>query len=308
MTISSPQIVAVHGATGPQGATVARALLAAGHSVRALARTPVTGRNDRVAGAVVDLLDVESLVRAYRGAEAVFVHLPTVFDADRALRQADNIATALDRAGVARVVVNPNLVPPPTAIGVPYLDARVRVVQAATNGRARVSVVAPAAQYMENINAPFSSPRVIERGVLAYPLPADLAVPWVAQDDIAAVVAHVITDPEAPAMTVVSGPEALAGPQAAAELSTALNRALEWRTISGDEYRAMLAPHVGEEAASGIGALYDSVLSGQAPPPPPLDPSIVRTGATSLQSWARAQSWPYSVDLNQPFPTSAGAR
>jgi uncharacterized protein YbjT (DUF2867 family) len=59
--------IAVHGATGSQGAPVAALLSAAGHRVRPLSRA--TG---------ADLLELASLEAAYAGADAVVLQLPLV--------------------------------------------------------------------------------------------------------------------------------------------------------------------------------------------------------------------------------------
>jgi uncharacterized protein YbjT (DUF2867 family) len=283
--------VAVHGVTGPQGATVARALTKAGHHVRGLARHP-GAIPDGVEAVPADLLDADALTRAYAGADAVVVHLPTAFAAEVALAQADAVLHAVRQAGVRRLVVNPNLVPPPVEVGVPYLDARTRLAGGAGDGVV-TSVVAPAAQYMENLNAPWSAPRVLDEGVVAYPLPAELPVPWVALDDVADAVADVLAAAQPPALTVVTGPQPLTGPQAAAAIASGLGRPAEWRTIPAAEYRDMLAPHIGTDGAAGIAGLYEAVLAGQVPPPAPLPPEVVRTGATTLETWAATQSWPY---------------
>ncbi|WP_410818438.1 NmrA family NAD(P)-binding protein [Micromonospora sp. 050-3] len=81
-TESAP--VLVTGATGRQGGATARALLAAGVPVRALVRDPATDRARAVQalGAELvtgDLDDRDSLVRAARGAQAVFsVQMPAM--------------------------------------------------------------------------------------------------------------------------------------------------------------------------------------------------------------------------------------
>jgi hypothetical protein len=69
-----------------------------------------------------------------------------------------------------------------------------------------------------------------------------------------------------------------------------------WKLVSGEQYRQMLAPHIGEAGAAGIGGMYGSILSGEAPPPPPPDPALVRAGSTALADWAASQSWPYLSD------------
>ena len=69
--------ILVTGATGPHGGAVARALLAAGHRVRALTRDPSSSRAQRLASIGAepvggDLLDPQSLVIAMDGVEAVY--------------------------------------------------------------------------------------------------------------------------------------------------------------------------------------------------------------------------------------------
>jgi hypothetical protein len=92
---------------------------------------------------------------------------------------------------------------------------------------------------------------------------------------------------------VVTGPAALTGPQVADAVSAGLGRPVRWETIPADRYRKMLAPHLGDEAAAGLGALYEAALSGQAPPPPAPDPATLRIGTTALADWAKRSAWPY---------------
>jgi uncharacterized protein YbjT (DUF2867 family) len=146
---------------------------------------------------------------------------------------------------------------------------------------------------------------VTEDGVVAYPMPAEVPVPWVALDDVADAVVDVLTNPSAPPVTVVAGPQALNGHEVAAELGRGLGRDASWKLISGEEYRQMLAPHIGEAGAAGISGMYGSMLSGEAPPPPPPDPALVRTGSTTLAAWAATQRWPY---LSGERPAGAASR
>lgn len=79
--MSSPgniKTVVVHGATGLQGGSVARALAAAGYTVRAAVRDPGAPKARELAAlpgvqlARVDLLDVQNLFGIYAGADAIF--------------------------------------------------------------------------------------------------------------------------------------------------------------------------------------------------------------------------------------------
>ncbi|MYJ34495.1 MAG: NAD(P)H-binding protein, partial [Acidimicrobiaceae bacterium] len=104
--------VGIIGATGYVGGRLAPALLAAGHRVRCLARTP--GRLDGVpwrAGVEVvkaDVLDRASLSRAFEGLDAVYylVHaMGHTQDFERVDRTgAQNTRAAAEEAGVRRLV------------------------------------------------------------------------------------------------------------------------------------------------------------------------------------------------------------
>ncbi|MET0237888.1 MAG: NmrA/HSCARG family protein [Kibdelosporangium sp.] len=111
-TESAP--VLVTGATGRQGGATARALRAAGVPVRALVRDPDTARARAVEALGVELVtgdlnDVESLIRAAKGARAVFsVQMPAItaegFDFDGEVTQGTNLVEGAKAAGVPQFV------------------------------------------------------------------------------------------------------------------------------------------------------------------------------------------------------------
>ncbi|MDX3108879.1 NmrA family NAD(P)-binding protein [Nonomuraea angiospora] len=111
---TDPAPVLVTGATGQQGGATARALLAAGVPVRALVRDPATDRAKAVEalGAELvtgDLNDRDSVIRAARGARAVFsVQMPALkagaFDFASEVTQAVNLVEGALAAGVPQFV------------------------------------------------------------------------------------------------------------------------------------------------------------------------------------------------------------
>jgi uncharacterized protein YbjT (DUF2867 family) len=101
---------AITGVTGHVGGAVARDLLAAGASVRAVVRDQEKGRAWAELGAeiaVADFADRTALAAAFAGCRGAFVMLPTIptaTDADhRAL--ADSIAAAVAGSGVSHVAM-----------------------------------------------------------------------------------------------------------------------------------------------------------------------------------------------------------
>jgi uncharacterized protein YbjT (DUF2867 family) len=273
--------VVVHGATGTQGAPVARRLADRGWHVVGLARD-TSGMPEHVTAAAADLADVRSLADAYQRADAVVVQLPLVFDAAAIDAHVGNVLEALKQAGAQRVVFNANSPLPSEEIGIPFVDGRVRLAAGLSSAAPVSTVVAPLFAYMENLAIVSSAERIRARGELAYPVPAEFPMPWLALDDLAGVVADVVDNPEPPTHRLVAGPEALRGPEAAAELATALGRDVRWVTIDHVEFESMLVPDLGPEAAAGIASFYAAPPAESGTPP---GPGLVH-GATTLEEWA----------------------
>jgi uncharacterized protein YbjT (DUF2867 family) len=102
---------AVTGITGNVGGQVARNLLAAGQLVRAVVRDLTKGEAWAHRGcelAVADINDTAALTVAFKGAEGVFVLVPSSFDPSPDFREAravaDTLTAALNAARPARVV------------------------------------------------------------------------------------------------------------------------------------------------------------------------------------------------------------
>lgn len=274
--------VVVHGASGVQGAPVARALLDRGVRVVGIARD--TSRlPDGTVAARADLADADALAAAYRDADAVVVQLPLAFAPDLIEAHTRGIVAAVRRAEVGRVVLNTSSPVPHNELGVPFVDGRVRLVHALREAVAKATVVAPLFAYMENLAIPSSAERIRQRGELAYPVPDGFPMPWLALDDLAHAVADLLEDPAPPAQRALAGPAALPGPDAAAELAAALGRDVRWVSIDHVEYESMLAPHLGKASAAGIAAFYAPRPADAEPPSPPTD---VVYGTTTLRHWA----------------------
>jgi uncharacterized protein YbjT (DUF2867 family) len=95
---------AITGITGKVGGAVARGLLAAGHSVRAVARddkkaAPWVDQGCQIA--VADMTDAAALTRAFTGSDGVFVLLPPNFDPSPGFPELRTTVAALKSALLA---------------------------------------------------------------------------------------------------------------------------------------------------------------------------------------------------------------
>ncbi len=280
----------MHGATGTQGAPVARRLAMAGHDVRAATRHPgAAGVPIGVVPVRADLGDAASLAEAYRGADAVVVNLPGPAAPDAvAVAQADAVLAALHRASVGRVVFNASGAVWAVPVGVPFLDARTRLATRLADAVEHATVLVPATRYAENLEESWVLATMRGEGVLEQAAPPDAAVAWLALDDVAAHVERLIALEESPPALALTGAAELSGQQVLAVLSQALGRPLSWRTVSFEAYNDRVRRHLGPQYAAALAALYGA--ASNVPPPPPVDGPLLR-GDTTLRDWALGRPW-----------------
>ncbi|MFI9559182.1 NmrA family NAD(P)-binding protein [Nonomuraea endophytica] len=215
-TDSAP--VLVTGATGRQGGATARALRAAGVPVRALVRDPATTRAKAVEalGAELvtgDLHDRDTIIRAARGARAVFsVQMAPMtgegFDFDGEVAQAVNLIEGAKAAGVPQFVhtstsgagqhtETPGWIPGRWGSLDGSLGAKSTIqdrVRAA--GFPHWTILKPAF-FMENFqpSMAFLFPRGLEGGLVSVVKPGT-RLSLVAVDDIGTAAAAAIAEPE----------------------------------------------------------------------------------------------------------------
>lgn len=295
----------VHGATGARGGAVAHHLLDQRLPVRVSSHLPHPGAAPllealRQRGAeVVDAdLDVpESLLAASRGVQRVFLHPPLVGHPDRTLQQMQSALSAATAAGVQRVVLATNSALSEQDSGVPSVEVN-RGVEGLLAASGLPSTVLRPTLYLGNLTAPWSLPRIVGAGELAYPLPVHVPVSWLDPDDAAdAAVRALLAKGDgaaAPVVHTLGGPRALLGPDLAAALSAAVGRTVTYVPQSADDFAAGLAPVLGDAAAADVGQLYEYLgARGSRILDVPSSASTPALGREprSVEQWSRDQSW-----------------
>ncbi|GHG51991.1 NmrA/HSCARG family protein [Streptomyces griseocarneus] len=187
--------VAVTGATGAQGGATARALLTAGHRVRALTRNPGSPAADalRRLGADVhhaDFDDRASLDAALAGADSLFaVTTPFGADTDTETRQGNALVDAAAAARLGHVVLT-SAAHADRGTGVPHYESKHRVEQHLRAAGMPWTVIAPAA-FMDNYASGWTLDGLRD-GTFAWPMPADLPLTLIPAADIGAFAALVL--------------------------------------------------------------------------------------------------------------------
>ncbi|KUJ66244.1 NmrA family protein [Streptomyces albus subsp. albus] len=181
--------VAVTGATGAQGGATARALLAAGHRVRALTRHPASPAADALAGLgaevrQADFDDRASLEAALAGADSLFA-VTTPFGADTATETRQGTAL-VDAAADARLghIVFTSAAHADRDTGVPHYESKRLVERHLRASGVPWTVIGPAA-FMDNYASGWTLDGLRD-GTFAWPMPTDRPLTLIPAADIGA--------------------------------------------------------------------------------------------------------------------------
>ncbi|MBW4719345.1 NmrA/HSCARG family protein [Saccharothrix obliqua] len=191
------ELTLVTGATGAQGGALARLLLAAGHPVRALTRTPdsTAARQLEAAGAELaegDFDNPSSLRTALRDVRSVFaVTTPFGTDPETETRQGIALIDAAD--GVDHIVFT-SASNADRNTGIPHFDSKRRIEEHLMSKPQRWTILAPAAFIDDKFGDWTLSG--LRQGILGIPMPATRPLHLVAVRDIAETAALTLHNPD----------------------------------------------------------------------------------------------------------------
>ena len=260
------KIIAVIGATGAQGGGVCRAILrdaGSGYKVRALTRNAGSGKAKELKKlgadvAEVDIDDVESLKRAFRGAHGAFcvTFFWEHFSPERELAEAKNMADAAKHEGVRHVIWSTledtrEWVPlddhrMPTLMEkykVPHFDAKGEANRFFSE-RGIPTTFLLTSFYWENLIHFGMGPKREEDGNLSIILPmGDKKLPGIASEDIGKCAYAIFRrGGDFTGKTVGIAGGHLTGGQMAAALSRALGEEVRYNAVSPEAYRGFGFP------------------------------------------------------------------
>jgi uncharacterized protein YbjT (DUF2867 family) len=177
---------AVTGITGKVGAAVARGLLSANQSVRAVVRDRGKGAAWANLGcdiAIADLADARALAAAFEETEGVFAMLPPIFDPDPGFPEArgfiESLYAALAKAKPKKVVALSTIgadAPQPNLLnGLGLMEDALKTLPVPV-------AFLRAAWFMENAAGDIASAR--EGKIQSYLQPLDRPIPMIATDEV----------------------------------------------------------------------------------------------------------------------------
>ncbi len=287
-------VVLAYGATGTQGGPVARRLVDAGERVRLLVRDPEKARDLEARGAEVavgDLGDLDSLRRAHRDVDRVFLHLPLQYDFALHKTYGSHAIAAAREANVELVVMN-TTTHVYDGTDVEVYNVREEVLDE-LRGSGLPAIVLRPTFYMDVWLGPWILPGIQDRGALAFPLPNDHPFSWVSADEVGAYCVAALARPDLAGRTFdVAGPHVMTGDEIARNLGAILDKRIDWVGISAADYEQALAPLVGPDVASAVADQVRFIV-GRGLGPVDMEQTRAEFGVEpiTLDCWAESQDW-----------------
>jgi NAD(P)H dehydrogenase (quinone) len=234
---------AITGITGNVGSAVARTLLAANRTVRAVVRD-----NGKAAGweergchvAVADINDLQSLAAAYQDTEGVFVMVPPNFDPAPGFPEARAIAStlrsALETARPACVVYLSTIGAQATRSNL--LTQHTIIEETLREISVPIAFLRPG-WFMENSS--WDIPAARDRGIIqTFLQPLDKPVPMVATADIGDVAAELIQETWSGRRVIeLEGPHRVTPNQIAASFADLLGRPVKAEAVPRDSWEPL---------------------------------------------------------------------
>lgn len=190
--------VAVTGVTGSQGSAAARALLAGGWSVRGLTRNPDGEIARTLSGEGVSLLrgdmnqrsDLEALFDGARGAYVVTDFYQNGIDGE--IRQGKLMADVARDSGVSHYV-SASVIGADLGTGIPHFDSKFEIEKHIEALGLAATILRPGI-FMEDLTEKKYVPPA-GWGMMGKLTGTNKPLPWIAVEDIGAIVAIVLDDP-----------------------------------------------------------------------------------------------------------------
>lgn len=232
----------VAGGTGKTGRRVAERLTARGWRVRAGSRSGQTP---------FDWDDSETWAPALTGADAAYLAYAPDLAFPGAAEAIGGVSEVAVRHGVRRLVLL-------SGRG----EEEVIPAEEAVRESGAEWTIMRASWFNQNFSEHFLLDPVLQ-GEIAFPA-GDVAEPFIDVDDLADVAVAALTeDRHVGRLYELTGPRLLTFADAAAEISRAAGRPIGYLPISGEQYEAALAPHIGADYATLLTKLFTKVLDGR---------------------------------------------
>ena len=298
------KIVTVFGASGRQGLAQIRQLRAQDYAVRAVTRSPERFQGPEFEGVsplCANYNDLDSLIKACKGASGIFFTHPMFEDALNVNKHIARVGQAAKAANVNRLVYNTSSWVPDEPCGDPSYDGNLIRENIFADSGVPLTVIRPVL-FMDNLLTNWVKPGLINEACYRYPHAPTMAANWICLDDVAKfMIAALESDAMIGERLVIGGPERLLPEQVASTLSEAIGKPITFEYITPRQFGehmyelfGSVSPLDREAYATAMDGFYtfNNKLNG-APFQVDMKPVLERfpIKLTLLSEWAKQQDW-----------------
>lgn len=252
--------VLVYCANGLQGQPVVRQLLRSRHQVRALVRdvdraAALHADGAEVVSADLDSEDLTNLEQAHKDVEFVVFTLPSGSTSPRVAQGRRAVECIRRTKSIRGVIFNPSVQYPRHIEELPPFAATREVEGDLRRSAIPFSVVRPTF-YLQNLLLPYAAMSIAMRDTLVYPVAEQRPLAWVAVEDIARLIAHLIRSEAMGVSVEAGGRRTLTGTELAERFSQGLGRRIRYQSLGLDEFEAAIDAAVGPGVGKRISAIF----------------------------------------------------
>lgn len=260
--------------TGAQQSAIAKALRAAGHRV--------IGSSRSTTGAEISMANLETgegLAAAMVGADVVVLTLPQEHRPGKMTSMVEQVVRAATDVGAARIVLNTAGTLSETSPKSLFVDMRAARDMVRDSGLGW-TILQPTV-FLDNLLAPWSVD-ALRAGALNYPARAAAPISWISHADLAGYVTAVIDQDRVGQAFQIGGPDALTGPQLAAQVGAALGHSVTYDEVPLSGFAQGIDAAFGPPAGERLASLYAELET--SPDFMTSDPSVARDLGLTLQT------------------------
>ena len=248
-----------------------------------------------------DLMDVETLTKAFMGRDAAAFSLRFTFDFDVAAQFGRNIAEAAKAANLKKVVFNTSCFVAETDLGISAHDGRREIERSIAASGVNYVFIEPVV-FMNNISAPWCKPGILNTKTFTYPASETLKISWICLEDVSRIMVAALKSDSVDRQHVpVGGPEALTGFEIAEGLTAAAGYPISFDSITPSEFAASMSEKVTGSRDVTPGSVYEGMAkfyafyNDQPVSPLVVDPKSITdklpVTLTSFKDWSARQDW-----------------
>lgn len=284
----------VSGATGFQGAAIAKKIISEGNSVVSISSSEdklVSEKSLQITKGNFD--NKLSINEALKNVNAAVFTMPLVFDIEKVKKYTTNFVEAVKEEEVPLIVYNASFDLPDNETGLLALDMKLEIKKILKESGVDTITLVPDI-YIDNIAAPWSIPVIHEHSIVPYPVKSEIKLPWISHSDLANFINSAINKPHLAGKVLPIGGNLFTGEEISNAIAKEINKPLHFVSVEPNDFEKQIAPSFGALAGREISNLYryvDENKESLKNKDFKNTQELLKVKPQSLETWVKSINW-----------------